>query len=67
MKPHRTFDRDIVALLVFTLITLSTWVGFEVYHAYTKPIIPEVLAKHLRVLNPVLSTSVLSALSARLP
>lgn len=67
MKQQRAYDRDIVTLLVFTLITLSTWVGFEVYHAYSKPIVPEVLARQLRVLNPALNTSVLTALSARLP
>lgn len=67
MKQNRAYDRDIVTLLVFTLITLSTWVGFEVYHAYSKPIVPEVLARHMRELNPALNTSVLTALNARLP
>lgn len=67
MKQQRAYDHDIVTLLIFTLITLSTWVGFEVYHAYSRPVVPEVLAKHLKVLNPMLNTSVLSALNLRLP
>ena len=67
MKRNKTYDHDIVALLVFTLFTLSTWVGFEIYHAYTKPNVPEALARHLREIKPGLNTNVLSALSTRLP
>jgi hypothetical protein len=67
MKQHRAYDRDIVGLLIFTLVTLSTWVVFEVYRAYTKPNIPELLARHLRELNPTLNTGILSALNLRLP
>lgn len=67
MRKNKAYDHDIVALLVFTLITLSTWVGFEVYHAYTRPNIPEVLNKIMRPISPALNTGVLSALNTRLP
>lgn len=67
MRKQRAYDRDIVVLLVFSLITLSTWVGFEVYHAYTQVEIPEVTTKMLRPLDPNLNTAVLSDLTSRLP
>jgi len=58
-------DRDLVIVLTTTLITLATWVGFEVYRAYTKVTIPEVLQKHLQPLNPTLDTKVLDQLEQR--
>jgi predicted negative regulator of RcsB-dependent stress response len=63
--PKRHLDRDIVMLLVFTLITLVSWVGFEVYRAFTKVQIPEVSAKYLVPLNPNLNTSVLTVLESK--
>lgn len=63
--PTRHVDRDIVMLLVFTLITLVSWVGFEVYRAFTKVQIPEVSAKYLVPLNPTLNTQVLTILETK--
>lgn len=63
--PRKHVDSDIVMLLVFTLITLSSWVGFEVYRAFTKTQIPEVSAKYLIPLNPNLNTQVLTALESK--
>lgn len=63
--PTRHVDRDIVMLLVFTLITLVSWVGFEVYRAFTKVQIPEVSAKYLVPLNPTLNTQVLTVLETK--
>lgn len=58
-------DRDLIIVLTSTLITLATWVGFEVYRAYTKVTVPEVLQKHLLPLNPTLNTQVLDQLEQR--
>jgi hypothetical protein len=66
MKKRR-IDRDIVLLLISTLITLVSWVGFEVYRAYTKPRIPEILQHHLEPFDPVLDKTVLDQLENRLP
>ena len=67
MRKTHSYDRDIVALLVFTLVTLSSWVGFEVYRAFTSFNIPDVSARLMRPLDPSLNTAVLSALKSRLP
>ena len=63
----KRIDRDIVTLLIITLITLASWVGFEVYRAYTRREVPEVLASHLRELSPKLNTGVLRKLELRIP
>ncbi len=60
-------DRDIVVMLVMTLITLVAWVGFEVYRAYTKIAIAPVLAEQLREVNPVLDLGVLEIIEKREP
>jgi len=54
--------RDTIFLLGWTLITVLSWVGFEVYRAYTKPHIPEVIQKLLAPLDPTLDTQVLDKL-----
>ena len=63
----KRYDRDIVILLVTSLITLVTWVGFEVYRAYTQIEIPEVLQRHLQSFDSHLDTAVLDQLETRQP
>ncbi len=58
-------DRDLVIVLISTLITLASWVGFEVYRAYTRVEIPEVLQRHLQPLDANLNTQVLDQLEQR--
>ena len=58
-------DRDLVIVLISTLITLASWVGFEAYRAYTKVEIPQVLQRHLKPLDPKLNTQVLDQLEQR--
>ncbi len=67
MKKTHSYDRDIVTLLVITLFTLCSWVGFEVYRTFTTANISDVSARLLRPLDPSLNTAVLSALKDRLP
>lgn len=66
MKKNKT-DRDIVLMLVMTLITLVSWLGFEVYRAYVIKPVPDVLAKQLMELNPSLDTVTLDELEKRQP
>jgi hypothetical protein len=51
-------DRDIMVLLISTLITLASWVGFEVYRAYVKVVVPTEVEKHLEIINPTLNKDV---------
>jgi len=60
-------DRDIVTVLVATLITVVCWVGFEVYRAYNHRQVPEVVQKYLQEFDPKLDTTVLDKLEKRLP
>lgn len=60
-------DRDIVLVLVTTLITLVIWVGFGIYQAYAKHDTPEVLQKYLEEFDPKLDTTVLDKLEKRSP
>jgi len=60
-------DRDIVMVLVMTLITLTAWVGFEVYRAYTRVNISPVPDKQLLKLPPTLDIPVLEKLESRTP
>ena len=64
MKKNK-IDRGIVTVLIMTLITLTAWVGFEVYRAYTRANIPPVLAKQLLELSPTLDIPVLEKLESR--
>ncbi len=60
-------DRDVVFLLVSTLITIGSWVGFEVYRAYIKVGLPSGIEKHLVEIMPVLKTEVLDTIEKRVP
>ena len=63
--PKKGIDHDLIIVLISTLITLTTWVGFEVYRAYTQVQIPEILQKHLQPLDPTLNTQVLEQLNQK--
>ncbi len=60
-------DRDIVIILVMTLITVVSWAGFEIYRAYTKITITPILAEQLREVSPVLDLGVLDDVEKREP
>lgn len=66
MRKNKT-DRQVVVVLVMTLITLVAWVGFEVYRAYTLVNIPSVSDKQLLELSPTLDIPVLEKLESRTP
>jgi hypothetical protein len=61
----KTWDRDLVVLLVSTLITIASWVGLEVYRAYINTELPPGVEQHLKQFDPILNTSVLDKLEGR--
>ena len=57
--------RDIITLLISTLITILAWVGFEVYRAYTKSEVPGDIDQYLENLDPKLKEEVMTRLENR--
>lgn len=55
-------DRDIVVLLISTLITIASWVGFEIYRAYVKVTVSADVERHLETINPILNKDVFKKL-----
>jgi hypothetical protein len=61
MKKSR-IDRNVVVLLITTLITMGSWVGFEVYRAYTENKVEPEVEKHLQQFDSTLKTEIFSKL-----
>jgi arsenate reductase-like glutaredoxin family protein len=57
--------KDALILSILTLITVLTWIGFELYQALTKTEIPKVLQKQTTPLNPKLDEKVIENLKSR--
>lgn len=55
-------SKDILILSIITLITVLTWVGFEVWLAATKTTITKVTKEQLSPLNPNLSRETIESL-----
>lgn len=64
---RRRIDRDIVVVLISTLVTVVAWVGFEVYRAYAKVNLPTGIEQYLGELDPKLDVTVLDYLEKRDP
>jgi len=52
-------SKDLVYLLLLTLLTVIAWAGFDFYHASTQPVLPKILQEQIRPLDPNLDFSVL--------
>ena len=63
----RGIVREVVVLLISTLITIASWVGFEVYRAYVKVKVPADVERHLEQINPNLNTNVFTELEMLSP
>ncbi|KKU28933.1 MAG: hypothetical protein UX80_C0007G0012 [Candidatus Amesbacteria bacterium GW2011_GWA2_47_11b] len=63
----KRIDRDIVVILIMSVVTVCAWIGFEVYRAYSRRNIPPVLSKQLMELTPKLDISILGRLESRTP
>ena len=62
---RRQLDRDIIIMLLTTLIMVSTWVGFEVYRAYIKTYLPTDIEDYLKPLDPTIDKIFLDKLNLR--
>lgn len=47
--------KDALILTILTLITVLTWIAFDVYRTLTRTEIPQVLQRQIAPLNPKLS------------
>ena len=59
-------NRDILVLSILTLITVLTWIAFDVYKALTKTTIPKVLEEQMRPLEPRIDRAKIEKLKERL-
>ncbi|KKU63897.1 MAG: hypothetical protein UX87_C0015G0002 [Candidatus Amesbacteria bacterium GW2011_GWA1_47_16] len=59
--------KELVLLLATTLLTMASWVGFEIYRAYTNTDLPPGVEQHLESFDPILKTEVLSTLEQMTP
>lgn len=62
---RKQLDREVIMLLLTTLIMVSTWVGFEVYRAYVKSETPADMELFLRNLDPAIDKAYLDKLESR--
>lgn len=63
----KALNKDIILVLVTTLVTALVWVGLEVYRAYTKVEMPVGVERHLTPLDPQLDLTVLDELEKMSP
>lgn len=57
--------KDALILSILTLLTVLTWIGFDVYRALTKTAVPEVLQKQIDPLNPRINRETIERLKTR--
>jgi len=62
---RRQLDRDVIILLLTTLVMVSTWVGFEVYRAYIKTFLPTDIEQFLKPIDPTIDKAFLDKLNLR--
>ena len=63
----KRIDKDVVVLLITTLVTIASWVGFEVYRAYTQVKVDPQVEKYLEQIDPTLKTDIFSKLEGLNP
>lgn len=60
-------DRDILLLSVFTFITVSLWIAFELIKTVKTTTVSSQVAQIVTPLSPVIDTEILSTLKNRRP
>lgn len=60
---RKQLDKDIIVLLLTTLVMVSTWVGFEVYRAYMKVEAVSGVEEYLETFDPTLDQTYLNKIS----
>lgn len=58
--------KDALILAILTLITVLTWIAFDLYWTLTKTEIPPVLVKQIASLNPKIPVQTLVNLESRI-
>lgn len=58
--------KDALILAILTLITVLTWIAFDIHRTLTKTEIPQVLQKQIAPLNPKIPTKTLEELQQRI-
>jgi len=58
--------KDALIFSVLTLITVLTWIGFEVYRTATKTTIPEVTQRQMAPLEPKIKKEILNQIRENL-
>ena len=58
--------KDALILAILTLITILTWIAFDLYRTLTKTEIPKVLQKQIAPLNPTIPLGILEELETRI-
>lgn len=54
-------SKDLVLLLLLTVMTVIAWAGFDLYHASTRPTLPKDVQKLTIPLDPKLDFSILES------
>ncbi|MCX6726167.1 MAG: hypothetical protein NT052_02560 [Candidatus Shapirobacteria bacterium] len=57
--------KDILALTIFTLITISTWIGFEIWLSATESTISKATEEQMALVNSKISKDVIESLKTR--
>ncbi len=59
-------NKDVLTISIFTLITVISWIVFDVYHAAATSTITEVQQQLMTPLNPKLGTDTIGELRMRI-
>jgi len=51
--------KNTLVVSIMTLLTVFTWIAFEVYHAYTQPTIPKIMRELITPLDPTLNRTII--------
>jgi hypothetical protein len=60
------FSKNLFYIAILTVITILTWIGFDVYRAFNKVEIPKNVQEQLTPLNPQVDMETLENLPKRL-
>lgn len=66
MKNNFKLGKEVLILTVMTLLTIVTWLVFDVYRVSQKTTIAETTREQMRVLNPKINKDIINALKNNL-
>lgn len=66
MKNNFKLGKEVLVLAVMTLLTIITWLAFDVYHASKKTTIAETTKEQMRILDPKINKDIINALKNNL-